>query len=104
MSNETTKHLIALKATINAEFDAWTAVSPENSQLRAIATAIFKTKNYYASPDEIAMGVPGAQPAYFANGTLALRYPLQPAWATYLNEARAALEAVESASSGRAAA
>ena len=88
-----------LRSAINEEWNTWAAATPEGTRLRKIATAIFLREWPHCDPDEVVMGTAGAEfPTSFfrlGKGTVAIRFPILPAWATYLNDARDALKAVE---------
>jgi hypothetical protein len=102
------KAVLALRAPCNEQYDAWSKATPENARIRAVATAIFRANWGDQDPTEPVMGVPynshpdnkGQTQWYLGKGTVAFRFPIQPAWATYLQDARAAIEAVDAYKSG----
>lgn len=92
--NEITKtRVLELMAAVREHYNAWSNSSEETKKLRRVATAIFNQRHYRGDADQITMGIPGSEPCRAANNTVTICFPMQPAWATYLSEARAAIEA-----------
>lgn len=93
-----TAAIFALSDALNAEWATRMGDSPRNARLKAIALAMFKMHHGDADPNQPTMGFAGGNPTLLervGNGTVAIRYPLQPAWVTYLGDARTALDIVE---------
>lgn len=84
-----------LRGEVLADYDEWLEATPKNRRLAVIAKAICAQKG--RDPDVIGMGRPGQVTVICGNGIAALDAHLMPAWASYLDEAYAALSAVEAA-------
>ena len=84
-----------LRDEVLEDYDTWADETPENRRLAAIAKAICVQKG--REPDVIGMGCPGQVTAICGNGIAALDVHVMPAWASYLDEAHGALNAIDAA-------
>ncbi len=66
--------------------------TPKGMRIMKVAKAICRLRGKDA--EAIVTGHPGI-PCMAGNGAIAITYPIQPAWATYWDEAAAAIEAVD---------
>lgn len=91
-----TRIIQALEDVINDEYNERFNATPEGRRIKEVATAMFQRAWHGQRPEQLAMGFPGGDPAKHlarvGNGTVAIMYPLQPAWATYAEHAREAIE------------
>jgi len=87
----------ALDAIRDAFYAEWPD-TPQNQRVREIASAMAKSE-YVEDPEQMVMGLPGHDPgrslARCGNGTVAIHFPIQPAWSTYANRAIEALDLIE---------
>lgn len=98
MVRKATEIILALEKEIAVELDEWSAASTKNARLRKVATAICAAKWGSENTERATMGFSGGNIdtlSRLGNGTVAIQYPMQPAWATYLREAQAAIDAVD---------
>ncbi len=82
--------LLAFEATVREQFkDEFNRDASIHPMLVHVARAICEAEGW--DPDEVVMGGRGITPALKAKGSVSLSFPIQPAWALFLNEARAAV-------------
>jgi hypothetical protein len=98
--SQKTELILALTDMVREDYEERFTVNDEAKRVRLVAIALFRRKWGDTDPNTLTMGFPGGTLDHLVrcgNGTVAITYPLQPAWATYVQEAVATIEAVDSA-------
>ncbi len=80
-----------LMNSVRSFYDGSMSGDAESERIRAMARAICLAARG-GDPDGIVLGFPGAEPSRGGKNTVSFSGPLQPAWALYVAEARAAAE------------
>lgn len=75
------------------EYEVLSASSPRNQRIAEVAKALCKQNGKHT--EQITTGTPNWEPCIAGNNAVALLHPIQPAWATYWEEAVAAIDAVD---------
>jgi hypothetical protein len=93
--------VLTMEAAILAEFNRTYPQDERSQRIKRVARAIAIANRQGDYLDRIVMGFPSNTPgsgiAYCGKGTVAILFPLQPCWATYVHDAIAAIEACDAA-------
>ncbi len=100
--NKPAQAVLALWDAVREDFDAAWVSTPESERIKAVCLKMCEAGGH--KPDDIVMGYHhGAhyEPCRGPNGSVHIRFPLLPVWATFWGEAQAAIAAID-AVDGRA--
>lgn len=95
LADPLTKYIIALRDAAIEEYDKLYD-SPEGRKLKKIAVSLCKSHRG-GDPYTLTMGGRGITQKIAGNEAVAIMFPIQPAWVTFIFDARIALEVLEKA-------
>jgi len=104
LNNKTeSETVIAMMDRLRTLFDERWPKTPEADRIKSVARELAHNEGYGDYLDYMVMGIPNRDMATVPTlarcgyGTVALMFPIQPCWATYVHKAREAIAACDGA-------